>query len=163
VIGGQTTEQGVTFVLKNNKDTMPVELTVIAQTTPIHLSAFKDEGPFLQKDTDASGRLTIKFRTGEDMHFRLTGASGATYQLSVWRGPEIRLAKPDPVVSMSSVVPPSGSNSGPQPKPPSGDGAADGGGGGPGIGIYLLLGGIFVALLGIAFLIYRGQTMVRKP
>jgi hypothetical protein len=168
VVGGKTASDGVRFTLKNNKATMPVVLTLVATTadTKLHLTAFKDAGPFLSSDTDADGRLVVRFRTGDDMNFNVSGPEGSTYQLSVWRGPEIVLAQSDAIVSMASVT---------------GNGAADAGGkqgassnglpvaGAPAVAgssntlIYVLLAGILVALVVIAFLIFRGQQLRRGP
>jgi hypothetical protein len=167
VIGGATTPDGVNFTLKNNKDTMPLAVTLIAKTPaqPIHISVFKEEEPFLEKDTDAKGIAIIRFRTADDVHFKLTGAAGATYQLAVWRGPEIAMPPPSPIATMASVV---GAESGPPPAakgaayvptaaPPSSSSSSS-----FGIGLYVLLGGILIALMAIAFLIYRGRTMGKK-
>ena len=163
-IGGKTSSDGVFFVLKNNKDTMPVEMTLLS-TDPnakLHLAAFKDSKPFLDKETDAKGALTIRFRTADEMNFKVSGPAGAAYQLSVWRGPEIKLPQPTPIVSMESVVgnnapaaAPSRPPSGPAPAAP----AANTAGSGTSVLIYVLLGAILLALCAIAFLVYRGQQM----
>src|SRR6185312_17375835 len=161
-VGGLTTPDCVNFTLKNNKDTMPLAVTLIAKAPaqPLHISVFKEEGSFLDKDTDASGIVTIRFRTADDVHFKVTGAAGSAYQLSLWRGPELAIPQSSPVVSMSSVV---GAENGPAPAVtagtkvyiPSGRAPAATTSGGLCIGIYLLLGGILIALAVIAFLIYR--------
>lgn len=171
-VGGKTAPAGVFFVLKNNKATMPVEMTLIS-TDPgakLHLSAFNNGDPFLDKETSAKGTLTIRFRTADDMNFKVAGPAGASYQLSVWRGPEIKLPQPGPIVSMKSVVgttareAPAAAPPAPTPSPPAiapapatpPEGQS---GGGTSVLIYVLLGGILAALGIIAFLIYRGQRM----
>ena len=174
VVGGKTSPDGVNFTLKNNSADQPVALTLIAATpsAPLHLSAFKDDGEsFLDKDTDATGLLTIKFRTADTMDFKVTGAVGSTYQLALWRGPTIALPPPDPVVAMDAVTGHAESSGAPPPKvansaamlangaatapvaPPAGSSNSL---------MYILLGGIFVVLIVIAFLIYRGQQKREK-
>jgi len=162
VVGGATTPQGVNFKLANNKADQPQILTLVSKSGgPLRLLAFKDEAPFLDRTTDASGKLSVRFRTGEDMKFRVTGAAGATYQLSVWRGPEVTLPQPSPLVPMdealrggavkgkaAAATTGSDNNAGPD------RGKATGG---PGWLLYVLLGGILVALAVIAGLIFMGQ------
>ncbi len=168
VVGGKTSPDGVNFKLPNNSLDQPIELTLIAKapSAPLHLSAFKDDGQsFLDKDTDAHGRLSLKFRTGDTMEFKVTGAAGAAYQLSVWRGPAIVLPHPDPVVSMAAVTGHADSAATPAPSPPAASGGARAPAAATGSNtlIYLLLGGILLALVVIAFLVYRGQQMRAKP
>ena len=168
VVGGKTSPDGVKFTLKNNSADQPVALTLIAtsQGAPLHLSAFKDDGEsFLDKDTDAEGLLTIRFRTADTMNFKVTGAAGSSYQLSLWRGPAIALPPPDSVVAMDAVTghaestgapPParvaSGAATPPVSPPASGSNSL----------MYILLAGIMFALMVIALLIYRGQQMRGK-
>jgi hypothetical protein len=168
MVGGKTSPDGVNFTLKNNSADQPVALTLIATTqgAPLHLSAFKDDGEsFLDKDTDATGLLTIKFRTADTMNFKVTGAAGSAYQLSLWRGPVIALPAPDAVVAMDAVTGhaestgtplsakvTSGAATPPVSPPASGSNPL----------IYILLGGIMVVLIVIALLIYRGQRMRGK-
>jgi hypothetical protein len=170
-VGGRTSPDGVFFVLKNNKDTMPVEVTLLS-TDPnakLHLATFKDSKPFLDKETDAKGALTIRLRTADEMNFKVSGPAAAAYQLSVWRGPEIKLPQPGAIVSMESVV---GNNaptapaaaSSPAasaPSPAATQPAQTGSDGGTSVLIYVLLAGILIALCVIAFLVYRGQQMRR--
>jgi hypothetical protein len=161
VVGGKTSPDGVNFTLKNNSIDNPVEMTLIAKTSGarLHLSAFKDDGEaFLDKDTDARGLLTVKFRTGDNMSFKVTGAAGSTYQLSVWRGPAIVLPHPDPVVAMDAVTGHAEGAGAPAFNAPSNPSSAPG----SNLVIYGLLAAILIALLGIAFLLYRGQQMRRK-
>ncbi len=164
VVGGNTSPDGVHFTLKNNNANAPVVLTLVSKGSgaPLHLSAFKDAAPFLNSDTNVDGSLTLRFRTGDDMNFNVTGPAGSSYQLSVWRGPQIVAGQSDPVVSMASVT---GSNavagsSGAAPvgpsAPPTAPAVASVGGISSTV-VYVLLAGILVALIAIAFLIYRGQ------
>jgi hypothetical protein len=181
MVGGKTSPDGVNFTLKNNSADQPVALTLIATTqgAPLHLSAFKDDGQsFLDKDTDATGLLTIKFRTADTMNFKVTGAAGSAYQLSLWRGPAIALPPPDPVVAMDTVTGHAESTGAPPPATTA-SGAATGpvsqsatGAATPPVSpaasgsnplIYILLGGIMVALIVIALLIYRGQQRRGNP
>lgn len=76
---GLTTPAGVHFVLKNNKAAAPVVMTVIAKDAakPLQFRAFKESGPLFEAATDAQGRFSRSFRTGEDIKFKLTGESGA--------------------------------------------------------------------------------------
>jgi hypothetical protein len=168
MVGGKTSPDGVNFTLKNNSADQPVALTLIAATqgAPLHLSAFKDDGEsFLDKDTDATGLLTIKFRTADTMDFKVTGAAGSAYQLSLWRGPVIALPAPDPVVAMDAVTGHAESTGAP-PSATVASGAATPPVSPPASGsnplIYILLGGIMVALIVIALLIYRGQRVRGK-
>lgn len=171
-VGGKTTPDGVSFTLKNNAVTMPLVMTLISKSASsrLHLSAFKEAKPFLDKDTDGQGRLAVKFRTGEDMRFRITGPAGAEYQLSLWRGPEIKLPESSPVVSMDSVIGKhaAAATAGTMPAnapPPSSNNVKPGeekSGGGSNTIVYILLAGILVALSVIAFLIHRGQTLNRN-
>lgn len=180
MVGGNASPDGVNFTLKNNSQDQPVALTLIAasQGVQLHLSAFKEDGEsFLDKDTDAKGLLTIRFRTADTMNFKVTGAAGSVYQLSLWRGPAIMLPPPDPVVAMDSVTghaestgepPPARVASGAAsiPESPSASNAAAPSLSPPASGsnslMYILLGGIMFALIVIALLIYRGQRMRGK-
>jgi len=158
-VGGATTPQGVNFKLTNNKATQPQILTLVSRTgEPLRLLAFKDGEPFLDEATDASGKLTVRFRTGEDMKFRVTGAAGATYQLSVWRGPDVTLPPPSPVVAMDEALRGAAAKgkaaASASPDPTTADAK---GSGGPGWLMYVLLGGILIALVVIAGLIFMGQ------
>jgi hypothetical protein len=167
VVGGKTTPDGVNFTLKNNKIDMPLVLTLVSKvpSTQLHLAAFKDAEPFLDRDTDPQGHLVVKFRTGDDMHFRVTGPAGAEYQLSVWRGPEIILPASDPIVSMESVIgknaaaAPSSTLATSTPTPASPKPVEQPSSGISSTVIYVLLGAILIALGGIAFLLYRGQQL----
>lgn len=162
VVGGATTPQGVNFKLANNKADQPQILTLVAKSGgPLRLLAFKDGAPFLDRATDASGKLSVRFRTGEDMKFRVTGAAGATYQLSVWRGPEVTLPQPSPLVAMDEALRGAAAKgaaaaAAPGPASEAGKDAARASGG-PGWLMYLLLGGILAALVVIAALIFLGQ------
>lgn len=164
-VGGKTSPAGVNFTLKHNEIGMPLVLTLVAKSASakLHLSAFKEAEPFLEKDTDGEGRLTVKFRTGENMRFRIIGPEGAEYQLSLWRGPEIRLPPPGPVVSMDSVIgenatttPANMATNTPANAAKSADEKQDGG---SNTLIYVLLAGILIVLGVIAFLMYRGQLL----
>jgi hypothetical protein len=126
VVGGNTSPDGVHFTLKNNNANAPVALTLVSTGTkaPLHLSAFKDAAPFLNSDTNADGSLTVRFRTGDDMNFNVTGPAGSSYQLAVWRGPQIVAGESDAIVSMASVTgsnavagPTGGASSAPAPVP----------------------------------------------
>ena len=171
-VGGKTTPDGVNFTLKNNNIDMLLVMTLISKTASsrLHLSAFKEAEPFLEKDTDSSGRIVVKFRTGEDMRFRITGPAGADYQLSVWRGPEIKLPEPTPVVSMDSVIGKNAAEAAPSTMVSRADAQSpqrstandEKAAGGSNTLIYILLSAILVALGVIAFLIYRGQTLNRN-
>lgn len=171
-VGGKTTPDGVNFTLKNNNIGMPLVMTLISKTASsrLHLSAFKEAEPFLEKDTDSSGRLVVKFRTGDDMRFRITGPAGADYQLSVWRGPEIKLPEATPVVSMDSVIGKNAAEAAPNTmvnrtdvqSPQRSTANEEKASGGSGTLIYVLLSAILVALGAIAFLIYRGQALNRN-
>jgi hypothetical protein len=166
VVGGKTSPDGVNFTLKNNSTAQPLALTLIAVTSGarLHLSAFKEDGQsFLDKDTDEKGLLKIKFRTGDTIDFKVTGPAGTTYQLSLWRGPAISLPPPDPVATMDEVTgraesagaaPVKGTSNATAPLPVTGN---------SNVLIYILLAGIMVALIVIAFLIYRGQQLRGKP
>ena len=174
VVGGVTSPDGVNFRLKNNSSDQPVALTLIATApaTPLHLSAFKDDGEsFLDKDTDATGLLTIKFRTADTMDFKVTGAAGSTYQLALWRGPVIALPSPDPIVAMDAVTGHAESSGEPPPKVASGAAMPASSAATPPVSppvgssnslIYILLAGIFVVLIVIACLLYRGQQKREK-
>ena len=159
-IGGRTAPEGVSFKLLNSKATQPQVLTLVSTSTnQLRLIAFKDGQPFVDQTTDASGKLTVRFRTGEEMRFRVSGPAGATYQLSLWRGPEIVEPPPSPVVSMESVIGSGGAAvaGGKGAAAPAAADAPAKAGGGPGVMMYLLLGGILVALVAIAVLIFLGQ------
>lgn len=159
VAGGKTSPDGVAFVLKNNTLDHPVQLTLVstAAGARLHLSAFKDAAPFFDKDTDANGMLVVRFRTGDDMHFKVTGPTGSTYQIAVWRGPAIKLPGRGPVVAMDAAE--AGSVRPPQAAPPAAPVAPAAGKSGSNTLIYIFLGAIVVALGVIAVLIYRGQRM----
>jgi hypothetical protein len=178
MVGGKTSPEGVNFTLKNNSANQPVALTLIA-TTPaahLHLSAFKDDGQScLDKDTDAKGLLTIKFRTADTMNFKVTGPVGSAYQLSLWRGPAIALPQPDSVVAMDAVIGHSENAAAPVPIADAGARAspAKGASGadiapvaastvGSNLLIYILLAGIMIVLIVIAVLLHRGQQMRGK-
>jgi hypothetical protein len=168
-VGGKTSPDGVNFTLKNNSADQPIALTLIATAAnaPLHLSAFKEDGEsFLDKDTDATGLLTIKFRTADTMDFKVTGPAGSTYQLSLWRGPTIAMPPPDPVVAMDAVtghaestgaLPPAKVASAGSPSTNATSAATTPASSSSNLLLYILLGGIFVVLIVIAFLIYRGQ------
>jgi|UniRef100_UPI0037845A02 hypothetical protein len=148
-IGGRTTPAGVHFKLMNNQLNAPVVITLTAQdkTKPLRIRAFKDSGELFVKDTDASGIATQSFRTGEDIKFAVTGDKGAAYQLSVWRGPQIILPPPSPVQPMSDISPPHEITTAAPEKA------------GGGSMTTVLLTGIFVVLMVIAVLMFRGQQM----
>lgn len=157
VVGGQTAPEGVNFTLKHNDIDRPVQLTLVSTKagTALHFSAFKDGGSFFDKDTDSTGLMVVRFRTGDDINFKLTGPQGATYQLAVWRGPQIQLGQSPPIVPMDAAEA-GGMHS------PSVGMTTPGAAGGTNTLIYVLLAGILIALLAIAFLIYRGQQMRGK-
>jgi LPXTG-motif cell wall-anchored protein len=169
VVGGKAAPDGVNFTLKNSKDDQPIALTLIATTqgTALHLSAFKDDGEsFLDKDTDAGGLLTIRFRTADTMNFKVSGPVDSTYQLALWRGPSIVMPSPDPVVAMDALTgraesagapPPAGASATANPAGPATGRPAAPSTGSSNLLIYLLLGGIMLVLIVIAFLLYRGQ------
>jgi hypothetical protein len=165
-VGGKTAPDGVNFTLKNNTLDNPVEVTVVSTTpnTTLHFSAFKDAAPFLDKDTDAGGVLVVRLRTGDDMHFKLAGPAGATYQMAVWRGPAIKMPPPDSIVAMDAAQAgaPRAAVASAAAGAPVAAAAAPAGGLSNAV-IYILLGGIFVVLLAIAALIFRGQQMRGKP
>ena len=176
VVGGKTSPDGVNFTLKNSSDNQPIALTLIAKTqgAALHLSAFKDDGEsFLDKDTDAGGLLTIRFRTADTMNFKVSGPADSTYQLALWRGPSIVMPAPDPVVAMDAVTgraEVSGSPPVAAATPPAGSASATAApatatatAGNSNTLIYLLLGGIMLVLIVIAFLLYRGQKTRGKP
>jgi hypothetical protein len=166
VVGGVTSPDGVNFTLKNNSTTQPLALTLIAKTSGgrLHLSAFKEDGQsFLDKDTDENGLLTIKFRTGDTIDFKVTGPAGAAYQLSLWRGPAISLPPPDSVATMDEVTGRAESAGAAPVKGTSNAAAPPAIAGNSNLLIYILLAGIMVALIVIAFLIYRGQQLRGKP
>jgi hypothetical protein len=156
-IGGRTQPAGVHFKLTNNKFTAPVVVTLIAKDTakPVRISAFKDSSPLFEKSTDASGRATQSFRTAEDIKFKVTGDAGATYQLSVWRGPELILPAPSPMKPMSAVTTQPAATETPANVAPASTPASGG-------STTLLLAGIFVMLGVIAFLMFRGQQMKNR-
>jgi hypothetical protein len=160
-VGGATTPDGVNFKLTDSSADQPQILTLVSKSGgPLRLTAFKEGGaPFLDRTTDASGKLSIPFRTGEEIRFRVAGAAGATYQLSVWRGPAIVRPAPAPVVSMASVVPGGDAARGATARPGAQPAASTPAKaqGGPGLMLYLLLGGILAALIGIGVLIFLGQ------
>ncbi len=173
VVGGKTVPDGVNFTLKNSKDDQPVALTLIAKTqgAALHLSAFKDDGDsFLDKDTDANGLLTVRFRTADTMNFKVSGPTDSTYQLALWRGPEIVMPSPDPVVAMDAVTGRAENPGAPQvsatTQTPNATGTpiapAPANAGSSNTLIYLLLGGIMLVLIVIALLLYRGQKMREK-
>lgn len=169
-VGGKTSPDGVNFTLKNNKDDQPIALTLIAKTegAALHVSAFKDDGEsFLDKDTDAEGLLTIRFRTADTMNFKISGPADSAYELALWRGPSIVMPPPDPVVAMDAVTG-RAENSGSPPTPaaaasPNAAGTAAASAGNSNTLIYILLGGIMLVLIVIALLLYRGQKMRGKP
>ena len=162
VAGGKTSPDGVNFTLKNNTLDNPVQLTLVSTTAgaKLHLSAFKDAGSFLDQDTDASGTLVVRFRTGDDMHFKVSGPVGSTYQIAVWRGSAIKLPANDPIVAMDAAQ--AGGVRPPQAAQPV-QAAPVAEKSGSNTLIYVLLAGIFVALVVIAGLIYRGQQLRGKP
>ncbi len=172
VVGGKTSPDGVNFTLKDNSDTQPVALTLIAMTqgAPLHLSAFKDDGEsFLDKDTDATGRLTIRFRTADTMDFKVAGAVGSAYQLALWRGPAIAIPPRDSIVAMDAVTghaenanAPLSAKAASEVAAPSNSAQATSPPIASNLLIYILLAGILVALVAIAFLVYRGQKMRGK-
>lgn len=174
VVGGKSVPDGVNFTLKNNSADQPVALTLIATTqgAPLHLSAFKDDGEsFLDKDTDATGLLTVRFRTADTIHFKVTGATGSAYQLALWRGPSIVLPPPDPVLAMDAVTGHAESTGAPPPVKNASAGSPPANAASDAVSppasnsnflMYILLGGIMVVLIVIAFLMYRGQTMRGK-
>jgi len=165
VARGKTSPDGVNFTLKNNTLDNPVQLTLVSTATDakLHLSAFKDAGSFVDQDTDANGTLVVRLRTGDDMHFKVSGPVGSTYQIAVWRGPAIKLPANDPIVAMDAAQaggarPPQAVQAAqPMQSAPVAEKS------GSSMLIYILLAGIFVALLVIAGLIYRGQQMGGKP
>ena len=165
-VGGRTSPDGVHFKLTNNRASQPQILTLVATSGgPLTLTAFKDGAPFLEQATDASGKLTVRFRTGEDMKFRVVGAQGASYQLSVWRGPPIEGAEPPAMAPMSSVIGSGGAARGasaaaPGPAQPDRAEPAQAAGGRTGMLMHILLGGILVALVAIAVGIFL--TLKRK-
>lgn len=157
VVGGLTTPAGVHFVLKNNKTVAPVVMTVIAKDAakPLQFRAFKESGPLFEAATDAQGRFSRSFRTGEDIKFKLTGESGAAYQLSVWRGPELALPASSPIKSMSDVT---GAAAVADPSMPVGEAKAKPGEGKDlGTTANILLSAIFLVLVVIAVLLLRNQ------
>lgn len=162
VARGKTSPDGVNFTLKNNTLDSPVQLTLVSTATgaKLHLSAFKDAGSFFDQDTDANGTLVVRFRTGDDTHFKVSGPVGSTYQIAVWRGPAIKLPVNDPIVAMDAAQ--AGGARPPQAAQPV-NAAPVAEKSGSSMVIYILLAGIFVALLVIAGLIYRGQQMRGKP
>ncbi len=182
-VGGQTSPDGVNFTLKDNSADKPLALTLIATApgSPLHLSAFKEDGEsFLDRDTDATGLLTVRFRTADTMNFKVTGAVGSAYQLALWRGPAIALPQPDGVVAMDAVTGNAESAgkllpriagdapttpASPQANPASvaANAPVSAGASGSNSLIYVLLAGIFGALILIAFLIHRGQKTRGRP
>jgi hypothetical protein len=168
VARGKTSPDGVNFTLKNNTLDNPVQLTLVSTKAgaKLHLSAFKDAGSFLDQDTDANGTLVVRFRTGDDMHFKVSGPLGSTYQIALWRGPAIKLPANDPIVAMDAAqagggrppqaVQPAQAARSVQPAPAAEKSESN-------TLIYILLAGIFVALIVIAGLIYRGQQLRGKP
>jgi hypothetical protein len=181
-VGGKTAPDGVSFTLKDNSADQPIALTLIssAPSVPLHLSAFKGDGEsFLDKDTDAKGMLTVRFRTADTIHFKVAGAAGSSYQLSVWRGPAVALPAPDPIVAMDALT---GRPESAAPAAAGATGAASAGStatassaamrpatpppaasaSGMGPLVYILLGGILFVLVVIALLLLRGQRMRGK-
>ncbi len=156
-IGGKTAPAGVHFKLTQNQLQAPLVLTLTAtdKAHPVRLRCFKETGDLFSIETDPSGLATRSFRTGEDLKFQLTGDKGASYQLSVWRGPAIILPPASPMRPMSEVT------TAPVETQPAATTTttavattqAAGGGGTNSI----LLGGILVVLVVIAGLMFRGQ------
>jgi hypothetical protein len=113
-VHGQVAPEGVKFKLPATAANRICDVAVLSLDTskPIELIALKEGGELAKRTTDAGGIAYLRFRTGAEMVLRLSGPIGATYQMSVWVGPE--LPSPVPTMApMSQVVGPSGAASTP--------------------------------------------------
>lgn len=174
VLGGNTSPEGVHFSLPDTTINNPVVITLVSldPEKELMLKAFKDQPPqaLFTGITDVKGMAVCKYRSGEKMSFQVTGEAGVGYQLSAWVGPEILLPPPLPVVSMITIIPDSGLETESPAVGSASRSATD-----PENGIdhatsssslnplvYILLGGIFLVLVVIVVLMFRGQIIRSK-
>lgn len=164
VVGGSTGPQGVRFMLKNLSIQSPIQFTVAAAdvSNPVEVSVYKDkpEQALLQGSIRGTGVVTFKFRTDESIKLMVKGAAGSKYQVATWVGPQIPQAAPATLVSKKEFLAPSSGATHaavttPTPAVPVGAAAPAPAGGGSTNSI--LLGLIFLALVVIAVLLFRGQ------
>lgn len=106
VVGGQTNEAGVRFVINNLDILQPMEIVLAAEDAakPLTLLVYKDapEHALLKKATDAGGTVVAKFRTGESVHLLVSGPAGAKYQLMTWQGPRVEVPTPTAFVPIDA-------------------------------------------------------------
>lgn len=101
---GATDEEGIRFVLNDNKFDQPVVLSVVAKdpSKPITVKMASETWDQIHREvvTDEQGGYTGSFRGEGLMAFWLTGPEGAEYELAVWVGPPQEFAPRSTLVSM---------------------------------------------------------------
>jgi hypothetical protein len=106
VVGGQTNEAGVRFVINHIDILQPMEIVLATEDAakPLTLQVYKDapEHALLKKATDAGGTVVAKFRTDESVHLMVSGPAGAKYQLMTWQGPRVEVPTPTPFVPIDA-------------------------------------------------------------
>ncbi|MDX2227789.1 MAG: hypothetical protein SFY92_11955 [Verrucomicrobiae bacterium] len=162
VIKGKTSEQGVFFTIKNLDVKSPVQIVLATESNiPLELAASKERsGKTLWEGKTVDGMALARFRTGGSVHLCVKGPIRTAYQLAVWVGPPVGKAAPPAVVSMKSFLGKTGTPaamsvpaaSAPGATPPAVAAATPA----PGFSFtHVLLTGIFVVLVVIAFLLLR--------
>jgi hypothetical protein len=106
VIGGQTTPDGVRFVINNLDIMQPIEIALATDdaSKPLTLSVYKDAPAqaLLEHATDAGGVYVAKFRTADSVQLQVKGPAGAKYQLMAWVGPPIEVPTPSALVPIDA-------------------------------------------------------------
>ncbi len=157
-VQGMAGPQGVMFKLKRSSEIRPVILALdtVSSDGELQLSLRKADNKVFARFSTHDGHLLQPLRTGEDLYLMVSSEKNVRYALSVWVGspwPQLRDA---PVVPMSrlngSVAPEATSvstlrtSTESERESSSRDGRGDAGD----MLIYLLLGGILLALIVIA-------------
>jgi len=102
VVGGQTAEEGVRFVINHLDIMQPIEISLAAEDAgqKLTLLVYKEvpEQPLLERTTNGEATAVAQFRTQDSIQLMVKGPSGAKYQLMTWVGPAVEMPTPDALV-----------------------------------------------------------------
>lgn len=170
VVGGQTNEQGVRFVINNLDIMQPIAITLASAEagSKLKLAVYKESPgqPLVAKETDGAGAASANFRTADSVQLMVSGPAGAKYQLMTWVGPRVEVGTTAAFVPIDRAGAPL--VQGVPLTPPAQAGTSAAGGGNPQTAqttaqlaiptyVTVLLGLILVALVVLIVVVARGR------
>ena len=155
---GKTNAYGHQFSVAGTQLQQPIAVGVYTahpeQALKLRVTKGSFDDPLRELETDANGRIDLKFRTYDGFKLWVTSSQPSDYQLVVWVGNELKLTPPPAVVTEAEYEAGPATANGMEPTL----GAAQPRSGLTSLQMGLIAGGVLVVLAGLFFFSRRKQA-----